>query len=270
MLVSTAVPARRGAVGSATGDFRRAGRERLRRNADTRFDGSPWRGRHVGGRVISSDTRGRASREHALRRWRRGCPAGAGHPPAKGSAGTPGSVHAAPLGGRWTAISLGVALPRPSSGLPEDPTSSRIVLCLTLLRARFTERTGSLRPLVVSYTTVSPLPRTGVCGGLFSVALSRGLPRVGVTHRPALRSPDVPRHRNSRSGDATVLPARSPSQCTAHARVDSSPRTRMQPLSGQRTTSSGAVARIQDRSDSVSVTPLPSETFPRRRAAPTP
>ncbi len=30
-------------------------------------------------------------------------------------------------------------------------------------------------------------------GGLFSVALSRGSLRVGVTHRPALRSPDVPR-----------------------------------------------------------------------------
>jgi hypothetical protein len=31
-------------------------------------------------------------------------------------------------------------------------------------------------------------------GGLFSVALSRGLPRVGVTHRLALWSPDFPRH----------------------------------------------------------------------------
>ncbi len=31
-------------------------------------------------------------------------------------------------------------------------------------------------------------------GGLFSVALSRGLLRVGVTHHPALWSPDVPRH----------------------------------------------------------------------------
>ena len=30
-------------------------------------------------------------------------------------------------------------------------------------------------------------------GGLFSVALSRGLPRVGVTHHLALRSPDFPR-----------------------------------------------------------------------------
>ena len=33
-------------------------------------------------------------------------------------------------------------------------------------------------------------PRTG---GLLSVALSRGSPRVGVTHHLALRSPDVPR-----------------------------------------------------------------------------
>ena len=30
-------------------------------------------------------------------------------------------------------------------------------------------------------------------GGLFSVALACGLPRVGVTHHPALRSPDGPR-----------------------------------------------------------------------------
>ncbi len=35
-------------------------------------------------------------------------------------------------------------------------------------------------------------------GGLFSVALSRGLPRVGVTHHLALRSPDFPRRDCSR------------------------------------------------------------------------
>ncbi len=39
-----------------------------------------------------------------------------------------------------TAISLGPTLPPPSSGLPEDSASSLSVLCLTLLRARFTER----------------------------------------------------------------------------------------------------------------------------------
>ena len=32
-------------------------------------------------------------------------------------------------------------------------------------------------------------------GGLFSVALSRGFPRVGVTHHAALWSPDLPRPR---------------------------------------------------------------------------
>ena len=37
------------------------------------------------------------------------------------------------------------------------------------------------------------LDRRRPSGGLFSVALSRGLPRVGVAHRPALRSPDLPR-----------------------------------------------------------------------------
>ena len=44
-------------------------------------------------------------------------------------------------------------------------------------------------------------------GGLLSVALSRGLLRVGVTHRPALWSPDVPRR--SRGSDATVSPTHS-------------------------------------------------------------
>ncbi len=57
-----------------------------------------------------------------------------------------------------TAISLGPTLPSASSGLPEDSASSLSVLCLTLLRARFTERIRSPGPLVVSYTTVSPLP----------------------------------------------------------------------------------------------------------------
>lgn len=37
--------------------------------------------------------------------------------------------------------------------------------------------------------TLTPASR----GGLFSVALACGLPRVGVTHHLALRSPDVPR-----------------------------------------------------------------------------
>ena len=63
---------------------------------------------------------------------------------------------------------------------------------VTLLQVGFTKPPGSLRALVVSYTTVSPLPAAEATGGLFSVALSRGSPRVGVTDHPALWSPDLP------------------------------------------------------------------------------
>jgi len=53
------------------------------------------------------------------------------------------------------------------------------------------------RCAVVSCTAVSPLPEPVPVwgrfpGGLFSVALSRGSPRVGVAHHPALWSPDFP------------------------------------------------------------------------------
>ncbi len=49
--------------------------------------------------------------------------------------------------------------------------------------------------LVRSYRTFSPLPSTlaGRFGGVLSVALSVGFPRLGVTQHPALRCPDFPR-----------------------------------------------------------------------------
>src|SRR5213079_1465186 len=52
--------------------------------------------------------------------------------------------------------------------------------------------------LVRSYRTISPLPAWSSAaapglGGVVSVALSRGFPRVGVTDHPALRCPDFPR-----------------------------------------------------------------------------
>jgi hypothetical protein len=85
---------------------------------------------------------------------------------------------------------------------------------LALLHVGFTEPPQSPAELVVSYTTVSPLPAlrsllTGAAGGLFSVALSRGSPRVGVTHHAALWSPDFPRRtpvarRTTRSPDRPV------------------------------------------------------------------
>jgi hypothetical protein len=60
-----------------------------------------------------------------------------------------------------TVIHLGWPLPTTSSALPAcsggPPSNAR---CLGLLRMGFTEPTWSPRSLVVSYTTVSPLPRS--------------------------------------------------------------------------------------------------------------
>ncbi len=60
-------------------------------------------------------------------------------------------------GPRATVIHLGLPLLAGSSALPAGsggPPSN--ACCLSLLRVGFTEPTWSPRPLVVSYTTVSP------------------------------------------------------------------------------------------------------------------
>jgi len=73
----------------------------------------------------------------------------------------------------------------------------------TLKRVR--DLTVFLALLQVGFAMPSPSPMTRWAltppfhphrletGSLFSVALSRGSPRVGVTHHPALWSPDFPR-----------------------------------------------------------------------------
>jgi hypothetical protein len=66
--------------------------------------------------------------------------------------------------------------------------------------ARVTPSAGALLPHRFTLTCA-----TGVAiGGLLSVALSCGSPRLGVTQHPALRSPDVPRTGRAR----TRLPGR--------------------------------------------------------------
>ncbi len=105
-----------------------------------------------------------------------------------------------------TVIYLGDTLPCRSSGLPGDSAGRVIIPCLALLRARFTLRVASPRPRWSLTPPFHPY-RTRRCGGLFSVALSRGSLRVGVTHRPALWSPDVPRCGKSRH--AAVQPTHS-------------------------------------------------------------
>jgi hypothetical protein len=58
------------------------------------------------------------------------------------------------------------------------------------------------RPPVGSYPTISPLPVSSRrTGGVISVALSFGSPRLGVTQRAALRSPDFPPRSSTERGD---------------------------------------------------------------------
>ncbi len=74
--------------------------------------------------------------------------------------------------------------------------------------------------LVGSYPTVSPLPVLAwwpTIGGLFSVALSVGSPRLGVTQHRALWSPDFPQActRGRPADSLPILHARSPSSQAA-------------------------------------------------------
>src|SRR5205823_11994240 len=61
------------------------------------------------------------------------------------------------------------------------------------------------QPPVGSYPTISPLPATPA-GGVISVALSFGSPRLDVTQRPALWSPDCPPQPPAGGGAATRPP----------------------------------------------------------------
>ncbi|SDV48141.1 hypothetical protein SAMN05216551_104191 [Chitinasiproducens palmae] len=118
----------------------------------------------------------------------------------------PDSVHALP---HVTVIRLGVPLLACSSFLPADATGAPpchredgVSAYLELLRVEVTVPGASPRPAVRSYRTVSPLPdpaglRQRAIGGLFSVALFLVLPRMAVSHHPALWSPDFPPPRNA-------------------------------------------------------------------------
>jgi hypothetical protein len=105
-----------------------------------------------------------------------------------------------------TAIHLGLPLPAASCGLPASIGRATLNRSRRS-RARRTRNPCDLAPggvyraariapgaggLLHHRFTLAPAgPKPGR-GGLFSVALSRGSPRVGVTDHPALRSPDLP------------------------------------------------------------------------------
>jgi hypothetical protein len=116
-----------------------------------------------------------------------------------------------------TAIHLGLPLPAASSGLPASsggpPSIARAgaapPLPLDLAPGgvyRAAQVTLGAGGLLHHRFTLTPV--TG--GGLLSVALSRGSPRVGVTDHPALRSPDLPRRACQSRRDAAARPAHPP------------------------------------------------------------
>lgn len=93
-------------------------------------------------------------------------------------------------------ISLERALPRASSSRPGDSAGSLISPYIALHRAGFAQVAGRPAPraLLPHVCTLAGLsrPRKQKFRRFVSVALSFGLPRLGVTQRPALWCPDFP------------------------------------------------------------------------------
>src|SRR2546430_2212489 len=84
-------------------------------------------------------------------------------------------------------IPLGPALPPASSERPGSAAGHRIAPLCALAPGGACRAARVATGAVRSYRTVSPLP--AFAGGLFSVALSRALPRLAVCPHPPLLSP---------------------------------------------------------------------------------
>ena len=97
----------------------------------------------------------------------------------------------------WAIIHLDLPSPAASSNLPESTAGHGIAFLFGLApggvyhAAACYHLRGALLPHHFTLTSFTP-KRSG--GGIFSVALSVGSRPPGVTWRPALWSPDFPRH----------------------------------------------------------------------------
>jgi len=103
----------------------------------------------------------------------------------------PSSVPPRPRRGAVT-INLGRRLPATSSGQPEDRPGVLVSSYLALLHVGFAQPTGhpAAGELLPHHFTLTPTsPTSGRC---VSVALSVGLPRLGVTQHDARWSSDFP------------------------------------------------------------------------------
>src|SRR5262249_54022634 len=183
------------------------------------------------------------------------------------SAGTPDSVPG--LAARWRpSLSAGGCPPALAAypGVRGGPPTP----CSALLRVGFTQPPGSPRALVRSYRTVSPLPvrrSRGIAaiGGLLSVALSCGSPRLGVTQHLALWSPDVPRTGRARTrppGRLTTT-AIQPRLAGHGPWVEQPLLTRPEPVS--RWMSASRRTRHPEGTTNASSVLIPSPLRPRRR-----
>ena len=137
----------------------------------------------------------------------------------------PGPVQGSVAGLPCAAIPLRLPLPTASSGLPVSsggpPSNAHAGPTRTPIRLDLasggvciaTPVTWGAGGLLHHRFTLTPRPEAR--GGLLSVALSRGSPRVGVTHHRALRSPDFPRRRRSEDrAAAAARPTHPPSKGT--------------------------------------------------------
>ena len=210
------------------------------------------------------------------------------------SACRPGSVHPlARAGDHPSGTAVAGSLVRSTrehrAGHPQTFAHEAGASLLTLLRVGFTEPPGSLRALVVSYTTVSPLPRDTVpgrsvfCGTFPRVAPGRryrppcpaepGPSSPGGQPGATARSARPPRGHDMPSRGRSRVPWALRSPGTAAPRghsPESGVRTRIRRHSSQRSTSSSSAARMRFRSTVFRVRWQPSHRPPRRAAAPTP
>jgi hypothetical protein len=112
------------------------------------------------------------------------------------SACTPDSVRDLAVR-RWPSISAGDCPPAPAAYPGSNGRTTLPLLGLApdgVYRAtRVTPDAGALLPHRFTLTCAVDDCSPAAIGGLFSVALSCGSPRLGVTQHPVLRSPDVPR-----------------------------------------------------------------------------
>jgi hypothetical protein len=92
-------------------------------------------------------------------------------------------------------INLGWRLPATSSGQPEDRPGVLVSSYLALLHVGFAQPTGhpAAGELLPHHFTLTPMSQTS--GRCVSVALSVGLPRLGVTQHAARWSSDFPPRR---------------------------------------------------------------------------